>query len=125
MLQSCWDAGGDPDTIMVGSFNKQAMSGFTGSSTRTDKGEDKKLFAAIEVYEYDFGTIRTVPSRHVRSRDAFICRTDMWAWAELRPMFDEELAKTGDARKFHIVNESTLVSRNEKASGMVADLTTS
>ena len=34
VLASCWDAGGDPDCVMVGSFNKQAMSGFTGNATR-------------------------------------------------------------------------------------------
>ena len=35
----------------------------------------------------------------------------------------EELAKTGDARKFHIIGEVTLESRNEAGNGIVADLT--
>jgi hypothetical protein len=126
VLASIYDnSGKKPDCAFVGSFNKQAGSGFTGSSTRFDKGESATLTAHVDVYEYDFGTIRFEPSRHVRSRDALIVTTDMWAWADLRPMFDEPLAKTGDSKKFQIVAESTLVCRNELASGGVFDLTTS
>jgi hypothetical protein len=43
----------------------------------------------------------------------------------LRKFKREELAKTGDARKFHIVGECTLKVHNEAAHGIVADLTTS
>ena len=126
VLASIYDNSGKrPDCVFVGSFNKQIASGFTGSSTRFDKGESKTLTAVVDVYEYDFGSVRFEPSRHVRSRDALVVTTDMWAWADLRPMFDESLAKTGDADKFHIVAESTLVCRNELASGGIFDLTTS
>ena len=125
VLASIYDnSGKKPDCVFLGSFNKQAASGFAGSSTRFDKGEDAKLTSHIDVYEYDFGAIRFEPSRHVRSRDALVLCTEMWAWADLRPMFDEALAKTGDAEKFHIVSECTLVCRNELASGGVFDLTT-
>ncbi len=126
VLASIWDSSGrKPDCVFLGSFNKQIASTFTGSSTRFDKGETKTLTAVVDVYEYDFGSIRFEPSRHVRSRDVIVVTTDMWAWADLRPMFEEALAKTGDAEKFHIVAESTLVCRNELASGGVFDLTTS
>ena len=37
--------------------------------------------------------------------------------------FGQHFAKTGDARKFHIVGEVTLESRNEAGNGIVADLT--
>ena len=32
-LKSAWDNGGKPDTIMVGSFNKQQFSTFTGRAS--------------------------------------------------------------------------------------------
>lgn len=125
VLASIYDnSGKKPDCVFLGSFNKQAASAFTGSSTRFDKGEDAAVTAHVDVYEYDFGKVRFEPSRHVRSRDALIITTDMWAWADLRPMFDEALAKTGDADKFQIIAESTLVCRNELANGGVFDLTT-
>lgn len=126
VLASIWDnSGRKPDCIVMGSHNKQTFSAFTGSSTRHDKGEDKKLTASIDVYEYDFGLIKAVPSRHVRARDALVLTSDMCGWAQLRPMKQEKLAKTGDSERFHIVAEATFVMRNELAHGGVFDLTTS
>ncbi len=49
----------------------------------------------------------------------------MWAMGYLRPFFEEPLAKTGDADQHMIMTEWTLESRNEAASGVIADLTTS
>lgn len=126
VLASVWDESGrKPDVIYVGSHNKQVISGFSGGSTRYDKGEDKRLVTAIEIYDYDFGQVRVEPSRHVRARDLLVVTDDMWCWAELRAMKQEPLAKTGDSEKRHIIAEATLVCRNEKASGGVFDLTTS
>lgn len=125
VLAACWDEGGDPDCIMVGSFNKQKFSGFTGSSTRFDKGEDKKLVAAIDVYVSDFGDLKVIPNRFQRARDALVLQKDMWAVAMLRPVRSHELAKTGDTERRQIIAELTLESRNEEASGAVYDLTTS
>lgn len=128
VLKSIWDNSGlKPDCVYLGSFNKQAASGFNGATAR-DLNIDaagKKLVTTIDIYEYDFGSVRFEPNRHVRARDAIIVRNDMWAWAELRPMFDEPLAKTGDSSKIHMIAEATLVCRNEAASGIVADLTSS
>lgn len=127
-LKSIWDnSGAKPDCVYLGSFNKQAASGFNGATARDlniDAG-GKKLTTVIDIYEYDFGSVRFEPNRHVRARDAIIVNSSMWAWAELRPMFEEPLAKTGDSKKFHMVAEATLVCRNEAASGGVFDLTTS
>jgi hypothetical protein len=53
VIKSTWDAGGDPDCIMVGSFNKQKISGFTGNATREVNAADKQLFAAIDIYDSD------------------------------------------------------------------------
>lgn len=124
VLQDCWNNGGDPDTIMVGSFNKQQFSSFTGGATKFDKTEDKKLTAAIDVYVSDFGELSVVPNRFQRARDVFVMQMDMWAVANLRSLFTEPLAKTGDSNKWHMVMECTLVSRNERASGAVFDVTT-
>jgi hypothetical protein len=40
-------------------------------------------------------------------------------------MKNQELAKTGDNEKRQVVSECTLVVRNEKALGLIADCTTS
>lgn len=125
VIAACWDSGGDPDCVMVGSFNKQAMSAFTGNATRFKGAEDKTLVAAIEIYQSDFGDLEIIPNRFSRNRSALVLQKDMWATSYLRPVSITDLAKTGDSERRQIVGEYTLESRNEKASGIVADLTTS
>lgn len=124
VLQQCYSSGGDPDVIMVGPFNKQKFSGFTGGATRFDKSEDKKVTAAVDYYISDFGYLKVVPNRFMRARDCLILQKDMWAVAMLRPVSSHELAKTGDSERRQIIAEYTLECRNEKSSGGVFDLTT-
>ena len=111
--------------VMTGPFNKTVISGFTGNSTRVDKGEDKKLVAAIDIYESDFGALNIVPNRCRRERDVFVLDSEFWEVAYLRPFQQFELSKTGDSEKRQMIAEYTLVARQEAASGMVADCTTS
>jgi len=125
VIKSVWDNGGDPSMVMVGSFNKQKLSGFTGGSTRFDPAENKRLVAAVDVYESDFGALQVTPNRFQRARDAFVITPDLFAVAFLRDFSLEDLAKTGDAMKQFLLVEYTLESRNEAGSGIVADLTTS
>jgi hypothetical protein len=129
VLSDCWDQGGDPDTIMLGSFNKQAMSGFvtggtSGSAQRIVNGDDSRLHTAVDIYVSDFGELRVVPNRFMRARDMLVLEMDMWAMATLASFEETPLAKTGDSDRVQLLSEYTLVSRNEKASGIVADLTT-
>ena len=124
VVKQCWDSGGDPSMIMLGSFNKQKLSGFTGGSTKMTSAEDKRLVNAVDIYESDFGAMTVVPNRFSRSRDCFVLQPDMWAVAFLRDFQLMDLAKTGDAEKKAMLAEYTLVSKNEAASGAVFDLTT-
>lgn len=127
VLSKCWTAGGRPDTIMSGAFNKQVFSTFVGRGTPTQDQATKKITAAADVYESDFGKLKTVPNRFMRVRDVLVLQMDMWATAALpgRNFITFPLAKTGDTDRKQILVEHTLVSRNEKASGGVFDLTSS
>lgn len=125
VLKSIWEAGGDPSMIMVGGFNKQAFSTFTGRSTPQEMSKDKKIVNAVDFYESDFGKQKIVPNRFMRARDAIVFDMEYWGLAYLRNMNTVELAKTGDSERKQIICEYCLVSKNEAASGIVADLTTS
>ena len=125
VIKSVWNAGGDPSMIMVGPFNKQKLSGFTGNSTRFDAGADATLYTSVDVYASDFGQLQVVPNRFSRDRDAYVLDMDYWGVAFLRDFSMHELAKTGDSEKRQLLVEATLESRNEAASGSVMDLTTS
>jgi len=125
VIKNVWNAGGNPSVVMVGPFNKQKISGFTGGSTRFDASEDKTLYTSIDVYSSDFGDLEVVPNRFSRDRDALVLDMDYWSVGFLRDFTMHELAKTGDAEKRQLLVELTLISRNEAASGGVFDLTTS
>ena len=125
VIKSVWNAGGNPTMIMVGPFNKQKLSGFTGNSTRFDAGADATLYTSVDVYASDFGQLQVVPNRFSRDRDAWVLDMDFFGVAFLRDFSMHDLAKTGDTEKKQLLLEATLESRNEAASGCVADLTTS
>ena len=125
VIKSVWNAGGDPSMIMCGPFNKQKLSGFTGNSTRFDAGADATLYTSVDVYASDFGQLQVVPNRFSRDRDAYVLDMEYWGVAFLRDFSMHELSKTGDSEKRQLLVEATLESRNEAASGLVADLTTS
>lgn len=125
VLQKVWTEGGEPSMVMVGPYNKTVISGFTGNATRFDQSEDKKLVAAIDIYESDFGTLKIVPNRFQREREAHILTEELWGIAYLRKGEIVDLAKTGDADKAMVVSEYTLEARNEAGSGIIADLATS
>ena len=119
------NSGDEPELLMLGRFNKQVASTFVGNATRMNEADTGKLFASVDIYEYDFGSLKVVPNRFMRSRSAIIVNSDLWAVAFLRPVKIDDLAKTGDAEKKMIVTEMSLESRNEAGSGIIADLLTS
>src|SRR5689334_194536 len=81
VLQSIWNNGGKPDTIMTGGFNKQVFSTFTGRASPIEEAKSKKITASVDAYESDFGTLKVVANRFSRPRDVLILQTDMWALA--------------------------------------------
>lgn len=125
VLKSIWDNGGKAELAIMSSTQKEAFSGFTGIATQYQDvaGKRATIVGAVDYYVSNFAKIKGVPSRFARSRDVTIIDPSMMNLLWLRKFKREELAKTGDSRKFHIVGEVTLKVNNEKAHGIVADLT--
>lgn len=106
--------------------HKQQFSAFTGiAAIRKDAPGNAMatIIGAADTYVSDFGDIALIPHPYGLTRDCFVCDPDMWAIATLDGMSTRELGPTGDANKWLITKECCLVSRNEKASAVVADLT--
>lgn len=125
VLKQCYDQGGKPKTIMVGSFNKQQFSTFTGRASPIEETTSKTIVASVTAYDSDFGELKVVPNLFMRTSDALVLQMDMWAVANLREMETYDLAITGDTIAKALIQEYTLESRNQKSSGIVADLTAS
>lgn len=121
VAQKVYTAGGNPNVVMMGPSLKQTFSTFTGNATRLDKSEDAKLYASVDVYVTDFGELKAVPNRLMRTRDVFVLESAKWAIAYLRPFETIELAKTGDASKRMIRTEWTVEARAPKANGAIYD----
>lgn len=124
VLQSCYEQGGNPGIIMSGSKHKQVSSTFAGNASRESDAKDNTIFAAVDVYESDFGKLKFVPNRFQRTRTVHILEMKYWAVAYLngRKFVKADLAKTGDSEKAFILSEYTLEARNEASSGVIADL---
>ena len=127
-LGQIWDEGGDPDVIMVGRFNKQQASSFSGIATQYRDNQNvgpAAIIGSADIYVSDWGQVAIVPNRFQRAQTVFALEMAKWGVAFYRPFKREALAKTGDSRKEHIVGEYTLVSDQEAASGKIADRATS
>lgn len=124
VIKSAWDNGGEPDVIICNSTHKQTISGFTGIATQYQQAQGKvaTIVAAADRYVSDFGTFTVVPDRFGSTRDVYVVDPGMASVLWLRKIKREELAKTGDATKYHLVGECTLKMHNEAAHGVVADL---
>jgi len=122
--QECWDQGGDPDCLMVGSRNKRRVSTFMGNATRQKDAMDRRLVAVIDIYDSDFGEFEIIPNRFQPARSAFLIQKSMWAIAYLRPFRLTPLSKTGDTDRKLLITEYTIEARQEAASAAIYDLTT-
>lgn len=127
VMQSIWEAGGKPDTVYLSAFQMNVALGFTGNNNQRSNitATDEKVIKHMAVYVTPWGTVEFTPTRENRARDVFIMQDDMWAVGVLRPTRNTQLAKTGDSTKRQVVTELTLICKNEKASGTIADCTTS
>ena len=125
VIQQVYTAGGNPKILMVGAYQKQAVSAFAGIAAQrymAPGNEPTTIIGAADVYMSDFGTVSVVPNRFMRTRDALVLDPEYAALAYLRPFATNELAKTGDSEKTQILAELTLEVRNEAAHGIAADL---
>lgn len=129
LLSQVWAAGGNPDHILCGGFQKIKIAGFTGN-TRWVAAEKNAVYNSVDVYQSPFGTLTVVPEYVMNATNnlngvVFAVEINKWRKAWLRPIVSEKLAKTGDGEKYHIVAELTLEALNEASSGAVKNLTTS
>lgn len=114
-----------PKLALMSATHKQVFSTFTGiADIRKDVGSGQAtIVGAADVYIGDFGMITTVPVQFGLTRDVLIIDPAYWELSYLRPLGTSDLAVTGDAKRKQLVAEAALVSRNQKASALIADLT--
>lgn len=124
-IKDAYDDGGEPSLVLVGTFNKQIFSTFTGRTTAREQVTVGTVQGAAELYRSDFGDLMVKPNRTQRGRDAFVIDTTRVAVAGLRMFEPQEIGRVGDAVTRDLISEYTLEMRHPDAHALVADLTTS
>ena len=135
-IKEVYDAGGQPDIMLMPSGVKQTISSLSSNagpgipSRNPTKGTGgATAIGAVDVYVSDFGTFKLIPDRNLAkdgpgsvAANVFFLDMDYWGVAWLRPFQTVELAKTGDSIKQMLLGEYGLVSKNEKASAILASV---
>jgi hypothetical protein len=123
VIDSIYNAGGNPDVIMCASANKRILTGFSGNSSEQNlKVEGKTIINAVSLYVSDYNTIKVVPNRFLKTTDVLVYETGYWKLGVLRGMQNKEIAATGDAEKRQVLQECGLMAANEASSGIILSL---
>ena len=125
VISTAFTNGATPSQIYMGPAHKQQFSAFTGiADIRKDAGAGlATIVAGAEIYVSDFGDLTAIPHPYGYTRDAALVDPEMAAVAMLDGYKTTPLAKTGDSERFLMTVEACLEVKNEKAHGVVADLT--
>jgi hypothetical protein len=127
MIEACYIQGGNPSVIMVNTGNKRRLSTvFTGNATRYKDAIDKRLTAAIDIYDSDFGEFTVVPNIfqpviNTLSYGVYILDPDYLTLAFYDTMKQKPLAETGHSIRNLIWAEYGLQVDAEVAHAMIRD----
>jgi hypothetical protein len=124
-LAAAWTDGGDPSVIMMSVLNKGRFDAFSGIATKTldvTSGTQADIIGAADVYTSSFGNHKVVLNRYMRDAAVLCIDPDYVSVATLRPIAQEELAKTGDSEKRMITWEGCLVVNNLDAHAKISGL---
>jgi len=114
--------GASPSQVYMSGTNKQQFSAFTGIASirvEANANEQATIIGAADVYQDDYGRLSLIPHQYAVANMAVFVDPEMVGVATLRGMSTKPLAKTGDAEKFLIIAEKTLVVKNQKAHAVI------
>ena len=121
-LEECYTNGGEPNLCLVAPAIKRKISAFvgrTGSQIQIGKAE---AVNTVDIYRSDFGDIKIMPSRWVRTRTVLMLDPQFARIAYLRPFSSWEPGKIGSADTRVIEVEWGLQVDNERGHAKIADI---
>lgn len=131
LLQTCYEnSRGMPKNLFHSPAHKVRFSSFTGiSELRSEaknsgsKSGQAAIIGGADMYLSDFGPVTVFVNRYQRPREVLAVNPAYVTRGVLRPLHSVQDAKTSDAEKRVLLCEETLIVKNEKAHGIIADLT--
>ncbi len=126
-LQKMWDAGahGEYYTFVNASVKRlvnSLLKNGVNVKVSVEQGLDKVMGITVAKIESDFGTINLVLNRHMVTDAMLTVDLEQVEIAELRGTFYEDLPKSGDFQKGHIINESTIKLLNSYAGSKIINI---
>lgn len=124
-LQQMWENGGTETMAAImganlrGAFSRFALSNSYQRNINTDS---KTLTMTVDVYDGDFHTITAKPDRYCDPNTVFMIDPAFASLDDLRPIFSQDLAITGDGMNKQIIWETTLKVTNPLAHGVIDGL---
>ena len=119
--EACWNAGGEPSTILLGATNKKLITAMAGRADQVQSVSDdnKSIYNAVDVYVSDFGTFNIQLDRYCDQDVIYFLQNDMWSVDYLRDFQTVDIAKEGDSDKKMLLVEYGLRCGNEAANGKI------
>ena len=123
-LQAMWNAGAHGEYYsFVNASVKRLVNNLIKNGVNVkvniDHSLDQVMGITVAKIESDFGTINLVLNRHMDPNSMLTLDLDQVEIAELRGTFYEDLPKSGDYQKGHIINESTIKLLNSYAGSKI------
>ncbi len=132
VMQGIWDVGCEADTVLAPMNQKRKISDFTdkGRLTINQNATEKKITLSVRVIETDMGTVAIVAERFIKPETdngkeydkLLVFQKDIFERLTLRPIKEDQLAKSGDSDKRMLVTEQTLKCSTKKGVGSVEKL---
>lgn len=124
-LSYAWADGGDPSVIMMSTLNKGRFDSFAGIATKYNEvksATQADIIGAADVYVSSYGNHKVVLNRYMRDNAVLCIDPNYVSVATLRPIQQNELAKTGDSEKRMMLWEGCLVVDSLDAHAKVSGL---
>ena len=122
-MQTCFDAGGKPDTILVGSWLRRKISEFYKGIIRTERSEERGG-STITTIVTDFGELEVMWHPRCPAGELYMLESDKMGWITY-DNFDLYPHDTGgDSEVTDVVGEFSFVLVNEEAHARIYNAST-
>ena len=127
-MEKMWECGVSSSNIYAfcGATVKRKINKLVAENTATrisaELGQKHPLGIMVDRLVSDFGDFNLVLNRHMPKDAILIVDLDQVEIATLRPVFFQELAKTGDYTKGQIIAENTIKLLNSKAGVKITNI---
>ena len=128
-MLAAYNDGGAPNMLLMSPTNKQNFSGLSSGSVSTNQitytaPREAAIIGSVSLYLSDFGELAVTVDCQCPNSEMYLIDTDYVCIGSLpgRMFSVSDVAPTGDATKFAIVSEYTLIVKAPKAHGAVIGL---